>query len=173
MRCRLEYPLVDDIDDVTAAIFRQLSGEELRQHKGAAQIDLDVIVPGLSAGGLPVIILEQGGGIDQRGQRSDLARGALHQGGGLAFPGQVALQGRGFGAKSAHRLRRAVGVFFRTVVMDRHVPAMRAQVQGDGSPQPLGRAGDKNVFQHGLVSRFRNSHDLHIGLQANFGIEGH
>src|SRR6185312_5168382 len=24
-----------------------------------------------------------------------------------------------------------------------------------------------------LVSRFRNSHDLYIGLQANFGIEGH
>src|SRR5471032_1180889 len=102
-------------------------------------------VPAFAAGALPVVILEQGSGIDQRGERAQLLGGAVHQGCGLGFLRQVALQGGGIHAKGARRLDRAVGIFFRAMIMNRYIPARHRQVQGDGPPQPLGRAGDENV----------------------------
>src|SRR5476649_658292 len=103
-------------------------------------------VPAFAAGALPVVILEQGSGIDQRGERAQLLGGAVHQGCGLGFLRQVALQGGGIHAKGARRLDRAVGIFFRAMIMNRHIPARHRQVQGDSPSQPLGRAGDENVF---------------------------
>ena len=42
----------------------------------------------------------------------------------------------------------AVGVVRRAVIMDRHVPAIACQVQGDGASQPFGGAGDQNSLGH-------------------------
>jgi hypothetical protein len=78
----------------------------------------------------------------------DSTRGARHQGRGLIFLRKIALERCGLHASGTGFRRRTFGILGRAVIVNRHVPARRRQVQGDGTPQPLRRAGDQNIF-HG------------------------
>ena len=135
-------------DDVARRAGRQLLAEGLGQHQGRPQVGFDVIVPAFAGGALPVIVFEQRGGIDQRGEGADGGGSAVHQRGGLVFPGKISPESRNVDARGARFGGGAFGILGGAVIVDRHVPAGRRQVQGDGASQPLGGAGDQYIF-HG------------------------
>ena len=143
MRRRLQHPLVDDVDD-RARRPRTLPGEILRQKKWRAQIGFHMLVPARRGWRLPIVILEQRGGIDQGGERPHLTGRATDQLRGFVLARQIGLEGRGLYAKGARVGGGVFGLRGGAVIMDRDVPARRRQIQGDGASQPFGGAGDQN-----------------------------
>jgi hypothetical protein len=121
---------------------------------------------------LPIVILEQRGGIDQRGQRTQFLDRAVHQGGGSVSFDKSFLRSS-LGAEASPP-GRAVGIVFRTVVMDCDIPALRRQVRAMARPSrlaaPVTRTFSTSANHTGIGAHLAPEHPIRpAGIDQDTG----
>ena len=152
---RREVPdaLVDQIDDTALRRTGQRRREPLGEHEGRAQVDRHVALPARPVRALQVVIIEEGGVVDEAADGPEGLCRPRHQGLDLGFLGEIRPERHGAAAAALDACDDAAGSIARVPMMHRDRPPFARQPLRDGAADAQRGAGHQSRPRHGRPER--------------------